>query len=149
MTACTMRLESPMTCGQILANYVHVKKIPSFHRKSFHSFCTLFYSATPKHPLILDCIHENTLTHIVLRDTFQETAPVFPLELLKHNLLLCHPLLQTIRNTTWITACQDCKKKKKGGGVGEGGYHLWSQRNKEIGDLGKLVEVSQPKQNVM
>jgi len=38
---------------------------------------------------------------------------MFPLELLKENFLRCHPLLQTIRNTTWITASQDRRSKGK------------------------------------
>lgn len=91
-SACTVRLESSMTSGQILANYVRVKKIPSFHCKSLHSFYTLFYSATPKHALILDHIPKNTLTHVVLQDMFQQTAPMFPLELLRQFVALPSPV---------------------------------------------------------
>lgn len=77
-----VRLESPGTWGQISANYVHVKKTPSLLCKSFHSFCTLFYSSALKHPLILDHISK---THVLSWDTFQQSAPVFPPELLKGN----------------------------------------------------------------
>lgn len=102
-SACAVRLESSETCGQISANYVFVKKIPSLHCKSFHSFCTLFYPPAPKQPIILDHIPK---THVLSWDTFQQTAPMFPLELLKSNLLLCYLLLKTIRNTIWIIPCQ-------------------------------------------
>lgn len=130
-TACAVRLESSVTCGQISANYVCVKEIPSLHCKSFHSFCTLFYSSTPKHPLILDHISK---THVLPSDTFQQTAPMFPLELLKGNLLLCHLLLETIRNTIWITPCQ-YRIRKKNKKWKKRWYNFWFERDKATGGL--------------
>lgn len=90
---CTVRVESSMTCGQILASYERVKKINKSFTASPSTASALYFSQQ----------HLNISSSWIgywrtCRSTSSykihsnKTVPMFPLELLKDNLLLCHPL---------------------------------------------------------